>query len=226
MDLLAFARGPAMEVAFAVLLFGLAWRIVGMVLLRGRRNLSQARQPAWKGVATVVTRSVPKPAFIGGILLEMVSYAWHFGLFAVVLLYRPHILFFENIIRGLVGFTVTDLTGISWPALPGGVIAFLAALAVAGLLLGFFHRLFNPVKRLISTADDYISWFVTILPLLTGLAAYAGVGAPYQILLAVHFLSVDLLLIWFPFGKLIHPLTMFVMRGVTGVMFARKGAAT
>jgi nitrate reductase gamma subunit len=225
MDLLALARGPGMEVAVSICLFGVVWRIVGIVLLRGRRDLSVPRQAAWKGVRMMFTRSVPKPAFIRGILLEIVSYAWHLSLFAALLLYGPHILFFENVLRGLVGYDITDLTGIPWPALPGGVIAFLAAVAVAGLLMAVVHRMFDPVKRLISTADDYISLAVTILPLLTGLAAYAGIGARYETLLALHFLSVDALLTWFPFGKLFHPFTMFVMRGVTGVLFERKGAA-
>ncbi len=225
MDMLALARCPVMEVAVTICLFGLVWRLVGMLLLRGRRNLSRARAPAWKGAQLMLTRSVPKPAFIGGIMLEIISYAWHLGLFAAVLLALPHVLFFQSIIRGLIGTDLTALTGIPWPHLPGGVIAFLAAVAIVGLVFAVIHRMFNPVKRLISTADDYISIAVTILPLLTGLAAYTGVGARYETLLALHFFSIDLLLIWFPFGKLLHPVTMFAMRGITGMIFARKGAA-
>jgi nitrate reductase gamma subunit len=55
--------------------------------------------------------------------------------------------------------------------------------------------------------------------------AYSHVGAPYQTLLAWHLLSVALLLIWFPFGKLMHAFTIFAARGTQGVQFERKGAS-
>jgi nitrate reductase gamma subunit len=87
------------------------------------------------------------------------------------------------------------------------------------------HRIINPVKRLISNFDDYMSWFLTFTPLVTGMAAYTHFGGPYQLVLAVHILSVEALMIWFPFGKLMHMFTMFAVRGVTGVLFVRKGAA-
>jgi nitrate reductase gamma subunit len=84
----------------------------------------------------------------------------------------------------------------------------------------------NPVKRLISNFDDYFSWLVTIAPLATGMAAFAHLGGwPYERLLAIHLLSAELLLVWFPFGKLMHAFTIFVARGSTGMLFERKGAS-
>jgi nitrate reductase gamma subunit len=44
-------------------------------------------------------------------------------------------------------------------------------------------------------------------------------------LLAVHLLSVELLLVWFPFGKLMHAFTIFAARGATGLTFERRGAS-
>ncbi|OIQ63640.1 hypothetical protein GALL_548200 [mine drainage metagenome] len=49
--------------------------------------------------------------------------------------------------------------------------------------------------------------------------------ARYETLLAVHILSVAVLLIWFPFGKLMHAALVFVSRGSTGALFERKGAS-
>ncbi|HSQ82342.1 MAG TPA: hypothetical protein VLU54_14625 [Casimicrobiaceae bacterium] len=46
----------------------------------------------------------------------------------------------------------------------------------------------------------------------------------YPVPLAIHLLSVELLLIWLPFGKLSHAFMVFVSRGMTGAAFARKGA--
>ena len=58
--------------------------------------------------------------------------------------------------------------------------------------------------RLISTGNDYFTWLITTLPVLTGLLAVSHLGARYETLLAIHLLSIAALLIWFPFGKLMH----------------------
>ena len=57
------------------------------------------------------------------------------------------------------------------------------------------------------------------------LASTAHVGARYETLLAIHILSVDLLLIWFPFGKLMHAFYIFPSRAINGAILARRGAA-
>jgi len=66
----------------------------------------------------------------------------------------------------------------------------------------------------------------TAAPLATGMLAYAHAGgAPYETLLGVHILSVAALMIWFPFGKLMHALTIFAARGAQGILFERRGAS-
>jgi len=56
------------------------------------------------------------------------------------------------------------------------------------------RRVWRPVTRMISNWDDYFSWLVTVLPLITGLIASADLGGDYETLLAVHILSAELLL--------------------------------
>jgi len=41
--------------------------------------------------------------------------------------------------------------------------------------------------------------------------------------LAVHLLSLELLLVWFPFGKLMHAFLVFPARAQLGRFFARRG---
>ena len=72
--------------------------------------------------------------------------------------------------------------------------------------------------------DDYFSTLITTLPVLTGILAVAHVGARYETLLALHILSFDIFLIWFPFGKLMHSILAFGSRYTTGVTFTRRGA--
>jgi nitrate reductase gamma subunit len=136
------------------------------------------------------------------------------GLFAVVLLFTPHIV----LLGSLFGFT--------WPGLPSSLITIISVLTLTLFLAVLFRRLTNRVMRLLSNFDDYFSWFITMLVLVTGLAATAHIGARYETLLAIHILSVDALLIWFPFGKLMHAFYIFPSRALNGALLARKGATS
>ena len=227
MDLLAFARGPGMQWATTIFVIGVIWRLVGILLLRGRKVLSAPRSTKpWKGLRLLALRSWPRKEFLEGTAFgEIMGYTFHIGLFVALLFYLPHVLFFEDIWKSLLGVNFHRVFGFDWPTLPGGLIYFFSAVSVAALIAVLIHRIFDPVKRMISNFDDYFSWFVTITPIVTGMVAYGHFGAPYPTLLAVHLLSVELLLIWFPFGKLMHAFTIFAARAVQGVAFERKGAS-
>jgi len=219
MDLLGFARGPALKVALAVFCFGVVWRIVGFALLRIRRNLNKPRASTLRflgvGLLAVGTRSWPHREFIArtgpG---EALGYSYHIGLFAMVLLFTPHIVF----IGGLLGFT--------WPGLPSSFITVVSVLTLTLFLAVLFRRITHPVIRMLSNFDDYFSWFVTMLVIVTGLAATAHLGARYETLLGLHILSFDLLLVWFPFGKLMHAFYLVPSRAINGALLARKGAVS
>ena len=99
------------------------------------------------------------------------------------------------------------------------------AVVVSGVAL-LVRRLTSPVLKLISNFDDYFSWFVTMLPIVTGLLMPVRMGVRYETLLAIHIISVAVLMIWLPFGKLGHTFLVFVTRGTTGMVFERRGAKT
>ena len=86
-------------------------------------------------------------------------------------------------------------------------------------VVGFFSE-----SEIISTFDDYFSWLVTFLPVLTGIVATSHLGARYETLLGLHILSVALLLVWLPFGKLMHWFLAFVTRSQTGAHLSHRGA--
>jgi nitrate reductase gamma subunit len=216
MELLAYARGPALQWSLAILAFGVAWRLAGMLLQPQKPDLSEPRSTAtWRGALRMILRRMwPKPEFAAGSAVSTgTGYVLHLGLFVVVFLCAPHIVFIE------------DLTGLSWPHLPNTVVTVAGALTLAALVAMLAMRLGSPVKRLLSNFDDYFSWFVTAAPVATGLAATAHVGGRYETLLALHILSAELLLVWLPFGKLMHVFTVFLSRGATGAALARKGAS-
>jgi nitrate reductase gamma subunit len=219
MDLLHFARGLGLKIALAIFCLGVTWRIVSIALLRIRREYSRPREPTFKyllgGLITVGSRSWPHREFIGRTGAgEALGYSYHLGLFALVLLFTPHILFLQSVFS------------FGWPGLPSSIITIVSVITVTLFLAVLFRRVTNKVMRMLSNFDDYFSWFITMLVLVTGLAATAHVGGPYETLLALHILSVDVLLIWFPFGKLMHAFYIFPSRAINGALLARKGATS
>lgn len=228
MSLLDFARGPALQWSIVVFLVGVLWRLLGMLLLRARKELSEPRKAAaWKGLRLIALRSWPRKEFLGGTAFgEVMGYTFHLGFLLALFFFVPHVLFFADVSRGLLGADLHSLTGFAWPTLPTSVVTLLSAVSIAALVAVLIHRVVSPVKRLISNFDDYFSWLVTLAPLATGMAAFAHLGGwPYERLLALHVLSADALLAWFPFGKLMHAFTIFAARGSTGMIFERKGAS-
>jgi len=218
MTLLDFARGPALTAAFAVFVFGVAWRLLSLALLPWARDLSLARPGApWAliGAARGFVRHLwPRKTLARAAMFTTVNgYVMHVGLAIVFFGLAQHILF----LRGLFG--------VAWPNLPSGLISLIAVVTLTSLFVALVRRLASPVLRLISTFNDYFSWFVTALPIATGLLAVSHLWAPYQDLLAVHLLSVALLLVWFPFGKLMHAFLVFLTRSETGMTYSRRGAA-
>jgi nitrate reductase gamma subunit len=221
MELLEFARGPALWFAFAVMLAGSAWRVAAIWRLGKKPDLAEPRSTALAAGAMrgIFARMLPRREFgRAGILGAFNAYLYHLGLAVIVFAYLPHVLFIER------------LTGLAWPALPGPVVYIAAGITFVSLFLALLERLTNPVRRLLSTFDDYFSWFVVFLPLATGMIAigqpYAPGVAPLDPLpVAVHLLSVELLFVWLPFGKLGHAFLVFFSRATTGAALARKGAA-
>jgi nitrate reductase gamma subunit len=219
MTLLSFARGPGMQVASLIFVAGMFWRLSGIFLLRRRVAHAAARNPfavrVLGGAVTIFTRTIPRRTFwprVGaGVAL---SYVFHVGLFIILFGGAPHILI------------IHDIFGLSWPGLPRGVIVIASGITLAALILLLVRRLTHPVLRLLSKPDDYISWAIVFLPVATGILLSGETVAGYGTLLAVHILSIEALMIWLPFGKLMHVSLVFAGRFVLGYNFSRKGAAT
>lgn len=216
MDLLTFARGPALQLSISIFIIGVLWRLLGVFLLRRKKDFTKPRSHAivWGALKGLVVHMWPYKEFRAKVVQSYIlGYVFHLGLFIVVFFFVPHILFIQNIFH------------VSWPGLPNNLIYFVGGVTIAALVAMLVKRMANPVTRLLSNFDDYFSWLITIAPVVTGMMAVAHLGARYENLLAWHILSVELLLIWFPFGKLMHTFFFVVSRGTTGAAFERRGTS-
>ncbi len=226
MMLLEFARGPALAFAVAVSVLGLAWRLYGISHRPVRPDYTEPRRNdvAMSALRAMFVKMLPPPKDVKIRGAQMINaYGYHIALALVVFTFAPHIAFIGRHL------------GVSWPALPDPVAYIATAVAILGLLVALMYRLTGGVQRLLSNFDDYFSWAVTMLPLLTGMALLERPYFPTPVVapglpttplyLALHLLSLELLLVWLPFGKLAHVALVFVSRWRTGADFARKGAA-
>ena len=226
MTLLELARGPVLTVALLVFFLGTAWRLWAVFRRPRKPDYSAPRSSdtVGGGLRAIWQRMLPRSAYERiGMTGTINAYAYHIGIAVIVFAFAPHIGFIER------------LTGLSWAALPDWVTYIATAFAIVGLVFALATRLTDDVQRLLSNFDDYFTWIVTMLPIVTGMALIeqtyvpatpmVAPATPDPILLAVHLLSLELLLIWFPFGKLAHAVLVFVARYRTGVEFTRKGAA-
>lgn len=213
MTLLEFARGPGLYWSTIIFVVGIVWRLVGLILAKRSRDLSKPRGTlSFGGIRTLISRSFPNKELKRKAGLSILNaYAMHIGLFVVILLFIPHILFFKSIF------------GFSWPGIASNIVMVFGAITLITLFISLSNRITNPVLYMISGFDDYFSWFVTTFAVLTGMLAFAHFFEPYQTMLAIHILSVELLMIWFPFGKLMHAVLVVPSRMQMGSNFGRKG---
>ena len=212
-DLLLWARGPGLQIASIIFVVGVVVRLFGIFALGQKPNLAEARGSAMAGgLRTILTRSFPDSStHKRSAFTHIAGYVFHIGFFVTLFLYAPHILVIDAVM------------GVSWPALPTPIVDAAAVLTMITLVAVLLHRISDPVLRFLSRFQDYFVWFLTILPVVTGYIAFHRIGLPPPTLIAIHILSVELLMIVFPFTKLMHAFTLFMARWYNGAIAGYKG---
>ena len=198
------------DIALWVFVIGVLWRILSIFFVGNKKDFSVARTSGLTGaIAANITRFFPRSEMRSRTRLHVVAgYMFHLGLFALLFFAAPHILFVES------------LTGLSWVALPYWAFIVAAQVSFVGLLLLWIHRVMDPVTRLISSADDHIASILTFIVMLTGcMALLEG----FEGLRVLHRFTVELLMVYFPFSRLMHAFMFIPSRAFTGAWFGRRG---
>ncbi|MEW5967233.1 MAG: hypothetical protein AB1720_09630 [Pseudomonadota bacterium] len=213
LQFLSWVRGPGLDIALGIFVLGVLWRLIEIYTLGRKPDLAEARHAAGaSGWHTVFRRSLPPPGMMKRSPVSYVGgYIFHVGLAIIVFLFAPHILL------------VTNLTGLSWPGLPSQFVDLVTVVTMAAMIVVLVDRINKPAKRFLSTFEDWFTWAVTFLPVLTGWMAVQHLLLPYTLMLAIHILTVEILLIVLPFTKLFHAFTLIGSRWYNGKVNGQRG---
>jgi nitrate reductase gamma subunit len=213
MDFLMLTKGPLFQAALAIFAIGIVVRLVEILVLGRAHNYAAPRGNAVVGgLRTMYKRFHTDPGTFKAAPFDVVvGTLWHIGFIIALLLFIPHV------------ELIKSTFGIAWPALPNPVVDAITAITILGLVAALVHRLMHPVKRFLSTTEDYLIWGVTFLVVLTGYLAYHRVINPYPLGLGLHILAAEIFLVVLPFTKLTHIFTAFIARYYNGAIFGRKG---
>ncbi len=215
LQLLTWARGPGLNLALAIFVLGVLWRLIEIYSLGRKPDLSAPRHVSGaSGWATVFRRSLPPPGMLATSPVSYLGgYVFHVGLAVVVFLFAPHIALLKS------------LAGIAWPGLPSQVVDLTAVVTMVAMVAVLADRLSKRPKRFLSTVGDWFGWALTFLPVLSGWLAVHHLLLPYTSMLALHILSAEALLGLLPFTKLFHAFALFGSRWFNGAVNGHKGVA-
>jgi nitrate reductase gamma subunit len=206
-----FIDGPLWYFSLLVFVIGIVWRLFSIFISGNKKDLSIPRESSLPGaISTLFGRFFAKKEIAPQIRLQVIAgYMFHLGLFALLLFAAPHVAFLEK-----------ELLGFGWTPMPYWAFIISAQVAFLGLLLLWLHRVLNPVTRLISSMDDHVAAILTFVVMFTGCLALLESFTGLRLL---HRFSVELLLIYFPFSRLMHAITFIPSRAYNGAWFGRRG---
>ena len=212
-EFLNWVRGTGFQIAVGIFIAGIIIRFAEILLLGRKANLAEAKGSEMSGgLRTIMSRFVPeKDTFKRSSVTIVAGYIFHIGLFVTIFLFAPHILMFKDVI------------GFGWPSVPTPIVDAFTVISIIALLALLVHRMRHNVLKFLTTKEDYLVWMLTILPLITGYIAFHRIGMTAPTLLAIHILSVELLLVIFPFTKLMHTFTFVLSRWYNGAISGYRG---
>jgi nitrate reductase gamma subunit len=215
LQFLTWVRGTGLNIAVGIFVLGVIWRLIEIYGLGRKKDLSAPRSVSGaSGWHTIFRRSIPPEGMLKRAPVSYIGgFVFHIGLAIIVFLFAPHILLIQS------------FTGLSWPGLPSQFVDLAAVVTMAAMVVVLVDRINKPVKRYLSTFGDWFTWTVTFLPVLTGWLAVQHLLLPYTTMLALHILSVEILLVVLPFTKLFHAFTLFGSRWYNGAVNGHKGVA-
>ncbi len=208
MDLYELARGPMTTLALIVFAAGILLRL-GWLLTWGARTQVVSHSTAARDSLCAVLRGlIPfgatymrrRPVF------TLITFFFHLGVF-----FTPLFLLAHNVL-------LYESWQIEWWSLPDGLADAMTLIVVLATLFFLFRRLSVPQIRQVTRPADLLILVLILLCFLSAFLAYHQLG-PYHTWLVMHVISGNILLIVFPFSRLLHMILFFFTRASLGSEF-------
>ncbi len=212
MDLafLDFVRGPLLKFALIVFFFGIAYRVVRVIMWGVPKNRAKPKgNPAVSALKTPFLKPFREITFKDVISKRAIQYiggfTFHITFLLLVFFIPQH------------SFLWTEVLGIKLPYFSSTISNILAYGALLSVLALWLNRFTSPVLRLLTGANEHIANFLITLTILSGIVATQWVGGgTYITALGIHMLFADLLIIYIPFSRLAHFIDYFFSTGFYG----------
>jgi hypothetical protein len=216
--ILHFFRGPFFIASLLIFIGGMAYRLVRIVLLGWPRDRVKSRGSKVTGVVKTYLKGllvlpfIPwvKRTFASNALTYIAGGLFHLALFAVIFFGTPHMLVWKSFL------------GFGWPTLPLPIVDWLSAVGIVSLFILLINRLTHPVLKLITKGPVWLNWLLVLLPFVTGYMMTHHMGLRYEALFSLHMMTVDVLLIWIPLGRISHFLFYFFARTIHGAQAGKR----
>jgi hypothetical protein len=217
-DILRFFRGPFFAVSLVVFVGGMAYRLFRIVLLGWPRDRVESRGSKAVGIVRTYLKGLVLFPFIPWVkrtfgknsLTYIAGGLFHLSLVLVIFFATPHMLVWKS------------LLGFGWPTLPLPIADWLSAIGIVSLLVLLVNRLTHPVLKLITKSPLWLNWTLVFLPFVTGYIMTHHLFFRYEVLFSLHMISVDVLLIWIPLGRISHFLFYFFSRTIHGAQAGKR----
>ncbi len=212
MSLIELIEGPFWTFSASLFVIFVFWRLVSILDLRRRGAPPKPQGSRLAGaIRALVVRFVPRSPFThsGRVwFTTLAGYAFHLGLFVLLLAAVPHVEFIEK-----------RIVALPWEPISRTGFIIAAEISFLGLIMLYTRRFVDPLVRKISRPDDHIASLLTFIVMLTGCMA---LGRQSVFLRGLHMGLVELWLIYFPFSSLMHTFTWPISRLVTGWEAGRR----
>jgi len=204
LDFYEFVRGPLAMISFAVLIFGICFRLVSFYLKGTNPKMLYPKENLSNGIRSIITGIIPfatrfmraRPLF------TIITISFHLCALLVPLFFMAHsVLIFESY-------------GVLWKNISNSLADFMTLFVLFSCIFFFVRRLVITEVRMVSKRSDFILLIIIFISFLTGFIAFHQMG-PYRPFLILHILSSEILIAMIPFTRLWHmivyPFTRYYM---------------
>ncbi|MGQ9674078.1 MAG: hypothetical protein ACUVX1_00220 [Chloroflexota bacterium] len=215
---LSFARGPLYDASVAVLVVGMAYRLIRVMALGWKLDRAPVKGSRVSGVAisyakgAIVWPFIPwlQNTFSRNPVIYLAGGLFHLGLFVTVFFSASHVQEWSKSLR------------FGWPPLPAPIVDWFAATAILAIIVLAINRKVNPILKMLTGPGEMLNLLMVFLPMITGYVHAHQLWFGYEMSFSLHMLAVCALHVYIPFSRISHCVFYFLSRAIHGWEYGKR----